>query len=310
MGVGMGQHGLETINVLVVDDDEVVRLAVKTIVSALGAAGVAEATDGARAIETLGRFPADIVICDWNMAPMSGIEFLRQIRGAGGSPDRDVPIIMLTSDTDMDRVIEARDSGATSFLAKPVTVRGLSEKIFSVLQDGGGQPSRPAAGGTDAAVDESSYWEIRERVKGTNINEQALLATDYLNHFNEVAMLLEMTPGMPEILDRAKEWKPKSYAQHFRDSGLSDVDLIIEAYEHSPAKYRKPFDETVAQLNRMVVEAIRDIEAAITNGDRNRVETVAANSVAALRESMEKANGIIHGSVPTMDQDAIDALFD
>lgn len=310
MGVGMGQHGLDTVNVLVIDDDDVVRLAVKTIASALGAAGFAEATDGAQAIETLDWFPADIVICDWNMAPMTGIEFLRQVRAAGGGPNPDVPVIMLTSDTDMDRVIEARDSGATSFLAKPVTVKGLSEKIYSVLQDGGGRPSPPVEGVTDAAAYESSYQELRERVKGTNINEQALLATDYLNHFNEVAMLLEMAPGMPEILDRAKEWKPKSYAQHFRDSGLSDVDLIIEAYEHSPAKYRKPFDETVTQLNRMVVQAIHDIEAAITKGDRDRIAAVAANSVAALRESMEKANGIIHGSVPTMDQDAIDALFD
>ena len=60
----------------------------------------------------------------------------------------------------------------------------------------------------------------------------------------------------------------------------------------------------------MVVQAIHDIEAAITKGDRDRIAAIAATSVAALRESMEEANGIIHGSVPTMDQDAIDALFD
>ena len=304
----MDQPSLESLNVLVVDDDDVTRHAVTTILRAMGVAGLAEAPDGSQALDALQRFPADIVICDWNMAPMSGIELLRAVRASRSVPNPDIPVILLTGDTDMDRVIEARDTGATAFVAKPVTAQSLGLKVISVVQGGGRRaPLSDAVDNESAAA--ADYEAMKERVKGTNINEQALLATDYLNHFNEVAMLLEMVPEMPEILDRAKEWQPKSYADHFRDSNLSDKDLIIEAYEHSPARYRRPFDEAVAQLNRMVSDAIQELDKALTRGDRDEVATVASTAVSQLRQNMERANGIIHGSVPIMDQDEIDALF-
>lgn len=151
---------------------------------------------------------------------------------------------------------------------------------------------------------------IYERVKGTSINEQTLLATDYLNLFNEVLMILEMVSDVPEIIERAKEWRPKTYAQHFQDSNLSEGDLIVAAYEQSPGKYRMPFDETVTELNGMVEDGIRDIENAIATGEKNLAESVSETVVSSLRQTMEKANGIIHGTVPTMAQDEIDKLFD
>ena len=56
-------------------------------------------------------------------------------------------------------------------------------------------------------------------VRGTNINETSLLATDYLNHFNEVVMLLELIPDMPDMLEEVEEWKPATYIEHFAASG-------------------------------------------------------------------------------------------
>src|SRR3546814_4071681 len=67
-------------------------------------------------------------------------------------------------------------------------------------------------------------------VRGKNINQNTLLATDYLNHFNEIIMLLEMVPSMPECYRDAVEWRPKSYAQHFRDSCFSDAELRSEEH--------------------------------------------------------------------------------
>ena len=64
--------------------------------------------------------------------------------------------------------------------------------------------------------------DIFAQVKGKNINEQTLLATDYLNHFNEIVMLIEMVPDMPECLDDILEWTPKSYTQHFEDSSFTE----------------------------------------------------------------------------------------
>ncbi len=56
---------------------------------------------------------------------------------------------------------------------------------------------------------------LKALVLDTNVNDDTYLATDYLNHFNEIVMLLEMIPDMPDILEDAKEWRPKSYDQHF-----------------------------------------------------------------------------------------------
>ena len=63
---------------------------------------------------------------------------------------------------------------------------------------------------------------MRTRIAGANINEQSLLATDYLNHLNEVAMILEMLPDMPDFVEDVKSWSIKSYLQHFMDRKFSD----------------------------------------------------------------------------------------
>ena len=73
------------------------------------------------------------------------------------------------------------------------------------------------------------YLDIKARAAASNLDSETLLATDYLNHFNEIVMLLEMVPDMPEIMDEVKAWKPKAYVDHFRDSTIADRDLAIEA---------------------------------------------------------------------------------
>ena len=56
---------------------------------------------------------------------------------------------------------------------------------------------------------------LRRLVQGKNIHQDTLLATDYLNHFNEIVMLLELVADMPDCLEDALEWQPKSYEDHF-----------------------------------------------------------------------------------------------
>jgi len=85
----------------------------------------------------------------------------------------------------------------------------------------------------DGGVD-ASLKDLRERVRGSNINEKTLLATDYLNHFNEFVMLLDLIPDMPDCLEDARAWEPKCYKDHFLDSQFSDRDLAIEAYDRAP----------------------------------------------------------------------------
>src|ERR1700691_1626323 len=68
-----------------------------------------------------------------------------------------------------------------------------------------------------------------------NINPRTGLATDYLNHFNEAIMLLEMIPDMPECSEDFLEWQPLSYREHFTASNFKARDLAIEAYETADA---------------------------------------------------------------------------
>ncbi len=109
-----------------------------------------------------------------------------------------------------------------------------------------GQSNASTSYGASPAGGAPSHSRTLARlVKGKNINEETLLATDYLNHFNEIVMLLDMVPTMPECLDDAKAWAPKSYEAHFRDSAFADKDLAILAYLNAPPKFRVPFDITV-----------------------------------------------------------------
>src|SRR6266581_4694086 len=89
-----------------------------------------------------------------------------------------------------------------------------------------------------AALDAARMAEL----KAANINPRTGLATDYLNHFNEAVMLLEMIPDIPECAEDFLQWRPLSYAEHFTASNFTARDLAIEAYESADAKVRTEFD--------------------------------------------------------------------
>ncbi|MFP6749259.1 MAG: hypothetical protein VCD66_16875 [Alphaproteobacteria bacterium] len=149
---------------------------------------------------------------------------------------------------------------------------------------------------------------LKSRIAASNIDNDTFLATDYLNHFNEIVMLLDMIPDMPDILEDAKDWRPKSYARHFNDSGLSDSALTIEAYENAPAEFRGPFDDTIERMNQLVFKSIEIIEAAMQDG---RPEELAAAATASrlLQRLIDAAAAIIHGNTPNLDQGEIDDLL-
>ena len=115
-------------------------------------------------------------------------------------------------------------------------------------------PSPPPAA-TAAETDSPETEALRKRAHGSNVNEQTLLATDYLNHFNEVVMLLEMLPDMPEMIEDVKAWRPKSYQDHFRTSTIADRELAVEAYDHVSKRYRESSDKTVDQINRLIASS-------------------------------------------------------
>ena len=156
---------------------------------------------------------------------------------------------------------------------------------------------------------DDDYPALRERAMGTNVNEQTLLATDYLNHFNEVVMTLEMLADMPELLDEAKEWAPKSYKDHFRDSTIADRELAIEAYDHAPPKFKEPFDKNIEKINHLMSTSIERLESDIQSGDLDLVRANAKALSQVIQRLMDMCSANIHGSATTMDQSEIDNLI-
>ena len=147
-------------------------------------------------------------------------------------------------------------------------------------------------------------------VRGKNIHETTLLATDYLNHFNEIIMVLELVPDMPECLEEAREWSPKTYQEHFRDSAFTDKDLAILAYENAPEVYKVPFDQTVERMNQLVAQGLQEIAEKVEAGDENALRLAVEGLSERLRTYIDVASAIIHGDQRTADQDAIDQIMD
>jgi len=101
-----------------------------------------------------------------------------------------------------------------------------------------------------------------QRLLEANINPRTGLATDYLNHFNEAIMLLEMIPDIPECFEDFLEWQPMSYCEHFAASNFKARELAISAYEESDPAIRAEFDNITAAMTSILTkvgEAMRQV---------------------------------------------------
>ena len=123
---------LEDLSVLVVDDEGSVTRLIRMMLTDLGVAQVFTAKDGREALDFLGDFDdmIDVIICDWNMPRVSGLNLLQQIRTA----DPDVPFLMLTGRADADSVKAARDVGVTGYVLKPFSAEQLQAKLMTVAR--------------------------------------------------------------------------------------------------------------------------------------------------------------------------------
>src|SRR6185436_936059 len=91
------------------------------------------------------------------------------------------------------------------------------------------------------------------RLAAANINPKTKLATDYLNHFNEAIMLLDLLPHTPECIVELVSWEPMSYEEHFAGSHFRDKELAIAAYEVADPVARARLDELADTMNALLV---------------------------------------------------------
>ena len=124
---------VQSLQVLVVDDNQYMRKVIRNLLVNLGVKKIHEASEGAAGLEAIRMYAPDLVILDWEMPVMSGPELVRQVRTPGAFPLPEIPIIMLSAHGERWRVLEARQMGVNEFLRKPVSAKVLLERMLAIL---------------------------------------------------------------------------------------------------------------------------------------------------------------------------------
>ena len=129
-------------------------------------------------------------------------------------------------------------------------------------------------------------------LRAANINPRTGLATDYLNHFNEAIMLLEMVPDMPECAEDFLGWHPLSYAEHFTASNFKARDLAISSYDTADPKIRAEFDNITSAMTS-ILSAVGDAMQKVKQ-DKSRA-ILAEQATGWVKPLVMLAGGIING---------------
>jgi two-component system chemotaxis response regulator CheY len=117
--------------VLVVDDYNTMRRILRNLLSQIGFTNVEEAEDGSAALRKLRERQFGLVISDWNMQPMSGLELLKEVRSDGQL--KETPFIMITAESKTENVVAAKAAGVSNYIVKPFNADTLKKKIEAVL---------------------------------------------------------------------------------------------------------------------------------------------------------------------------------
>lgn len=145
-----------------------------------------------------------------------------------------------------------------------------------------------------------------EELRAANINPRTGLATDYLNHFNEAVMLLEMIPDMPDCAEDFLAWHPLSYSEHFQASHFKAKDLAIRAYEAADPVIRAEFEmitDNMTAILTAVADALRKVSQ-----DHSRA-LLAERATGWVKPLVMTAGGVINGPEPEADQADVDQIM-
>jgi CheY-like chemotaxis protein len=141
------RYDFATLSALVVDDNVHMRKLMSDILHAFGIGTVLEASDGSDAYQTMKTNYIDLVLCDWVMQNLNGIDLLREVRKAGSDVlNPDTGFVMITAHSDEWRLAQAKEAGVTSLLVKPFSTAALYERIMSAVET-----TQPPPAGNDSA---------------------------------------------------------------------------------------------------------------------------------------------------------------
>ncbi len=128
-------YNFSELRVLLVDDHEPIREVLRDILRELGFKDIQQAQNGEKALRILPYFQPDILITDYMMEPVNGLELIEKIRAGEAEVDRFLPIIMISSHTEAHEVFRARDAGTTEFLATPLSAHLLFNRLKSLIEN-------------------------------------------------------------------------------------------------------------------------------------------------------------------------------
>jgi hypothetical protein len=169
----------------------------------------------------------------------------------------------------------------------------------------------PAPTAADCAIGPaaSAASQAQSHRGGPNINPQTGLSTDYLNHFTEAIMVLEMLSTIPECLDDLRAWQPRTYAEHFAVSHFTNREAIIGAYRNADPAVRQALDRASGLLNATVGRARQLMLQHIGTAE---VEAIARRALELLWPLIARTATLINGTDAGRQgpQAAIDAMFD
>lgn len=124
----------KSMSVLVVDDYQTMIRIIKNLLKQLGFDNIDEATNGQIALDMIKQKKYGLVISDWNMEPMTGLELLKAVRGTADNDNiSKVPFIMVTAESKTENVIAAKQAGVNNYIVKPFNAETLKTKISAVL---------------------------------------------------------------------------------------------------------------------------------------------------------------------------------
>ena len=131
----MSNDYLRDVSILVVDDQEFIRMLVREMLRALGAAQIFDASNGEDAWAFLQSRSVDLLITDWYMEPVDGLTLTRRIRHDPKSTNPYLPVIMISGFAEAPRIVQARDAGVNEFVVKPLSPKALFSRIQNVIEN-------------------------------------------------------------------------------------------------------------------------------------------------------------------------------
>ncbi len=117
--------------ILIVDDFKTMLKIVESLLKQLGFKNIDEATDGTMALEKMKTTQYDLVLSDWNMEPMTGLDLLKHIRANPAA--KHIPVVLITAESKTENIVAAKQAGVNNYIVKPFNANTLKEKLTAVL---------------------------------------------------------------------------------------------------------------------------------------------------------------------------------